>query len=312
MAGSESAEMQPESDKEIYHKQCRAANNIKRAMVSIDMEIEQMEQHKKQLLRRREMLAETLDLLGYAPLNIGKKDLSTDTGPRLCNEIQMPGGGAGVKIESLDLNSDFLKNSDVVVQEIADGLNLITDSYRETDSGKVTVEQIVLPEITATTKYKPLENHGLAWYMAANQHSVAPENREGFWRGSIFAPRLRNTEYADDPLPFPIAWEIEGFDHLDFAQRVRDLQNDSGTEHTRYRGCSAHRWHGGANGNSDYERGAWRWPDGLVNYLTEQVPPSRKFYLWVMEQHAELYPRKAKLFDVYEFAKRLPTYGRPA
>jgi hypothetical protein len=31
-----------------------------------------------------------------------------------------------------------------------------------------------------------------------------------------------------------------------------------------------------------------------------------------MEQHAELFPRKAKLFDVYEFAKRLPTYGRPA
>jgi len=327
MAGSESAEMQPESDKAKYHKQCRAANNIKRAMVSIDMEIQEMERHKTQLLSRREMLAETLDLLGYAPLNIGKKDLPTDTGPRPCNEIPMPGGGDGVTLNpTVDLNSSFLEKSEATVQEINEGLNLITDSYRPAASegqtgtvglqcnpnGKPTVEQIALPEITPTMKYKPLEMHGLEWFTAINRNSVALEDHEGFWRGQVYTPYSRNSQYRDDALPFPVAWEIEDFDYLDFAQRVRDLQNDSGTEEKRYRGVSAHRWHGGCNGNADYVRGSWRWPSGYTNYLTEQVPPSRKFYLWVMEQHAELFPRKAKLFDVYEFAKRLPTYGRPA
>lgn len=303
MADSKSAEMENLSDKEIYHKQARAGNRIKTTMASIKMEIDGLDQRRKELERRYGHLEEALELLQFAPLNIGKRDLPERTPSNhlgLCNEIPMPGGSGDKPVEMkfcAESYSEFM------------GKDLLMKDWPESSVNRPIEITGMLPTFTlgSRDKFYPNTMKGRDWFDMLNVGCSFPESTEGYWRQSAARPPAEQFE----KLPWPVAVEIRRFDPVDFVQRLKELEAHSGTEKKVYRGCTTHRWTGDSLGNSEYWRGPFRWPNSYSVYLTEGVPPSKYFYRFVMLEHEEAFPNSASTMSTSEFDlvfSLLPTY----
>ncbi len=95
----------------------------------------------------------------------------------------------------------------------------------------------------------------------------------GFWQ-SKYEPDL--------PAPVPNAEIWEG--QADFVLGLHRLQ-DSLTP-IRYRGSSTCRCCGQLNGSEEYSYGLYRWPSGLMHYVTAHNvrPNNDEFVKWVIQR----------------------------
>lgn len=129
-------------------------------------------------------------------------------------------------------------------------------------------------------------------YERLNAGCRFPDKIEGYWRQDKDASDIGIKERLH--LPWPVPFEVEGYNMEEFIGRLVMKQMDSRIKVERYRGISMHRLTGNHNGNSEFELEGWKWPTGYVAYLTMGVPPSRAFYKFV----------------THEDLPTLPTYGR--
>ncbi len=128
---------------------------------------------------------------------------------------------------------------------------------------------------------------GIDLYNKLNADSKALPNVEGYWR---------KKEIDNDPLPWPVSFEVQGYDADYFIQALTEIEGKESCKRVVYRGISQHRWNGAATpmGNCEFEYEGWRWPGGFKSYLALNVPPSQAFYKFITGK--ELHT--------------LPTYGR--
>lgn len=304
MAGSESAEMENLTDREIYHTQARAGNKIKCVMASLHMEIQGMDQRRAQLQRQYDDLEESLKLLQFAPLNIGKRDLPERPNNHLglCNEIPLhtPEQAPVEMSFNVEASSEFFKNGNSHVEQWQSSIEKAIE---------VSPPNMLLPfRLGPQDRFDSQRMVGRDWLDLLNIGCAFPEDIEGHWRQSVQMP----TDDAKEKLPWPVSCELPGYDPHDFRRRLKDLEEHSGTEKHVYRGMTAHRWHGGLLGNSEFQRGKWRWPDSYTNYIADGVLPSRAFFRYIMTEHADVWI-KAPTMTPEQFvsvSSFLPSYGR--
>lgn len=135
----------------------------------------------------------------------------------------------------------------------------------------------------------------LEQWMAANEHSAFPPNIEGYWRTTLEVKPPPNIFVQEQKaLPFPVVYQPEGYDKVLFVVLLREMEKSPFTKSVAYRGISMNRLTGEMNGNREYERGGWKWPQGYINYMELDVPPSRAFYKFITTLDCP----------------SLPTYGR--
>lgn len=145
-------------------------------------------------------------------------------------------------------------------------------------------------------------------WLEINGDSSFPPKIEGYWRPELKLPfNYGKTEAGQDfsywdhnkcwKYPFPVAIKIEGFgtpEFFEFMMLLREMQDSPFTEKQAYRGWSNSRLTNKQNGNSEYNRDGWKWPQGYMHYIALGVPPSREFYRFITT------------FDL----PTLPSYGR--
>lgn len=102
-----------------------------------------------------------------------------------------------------------------------------------------------------------------------------PENVEGYWR------QRRECSMDRIRLPWPVPFEVEGYNKYEFVGKLIEKQMDNRVEVISYRGWSINRLTGRENGSTEYKLDGWHWPVGYVSYLIAGVPPSRAFYEFV-------------------------------
>lgn len=305
MAGSESAEMKQLTEKEIYHQQARAGNKIKTTMVAIQMELNGLDNRRAELQRRYDNLSEALDLLKFAPLNIGKRELPERPSNHLglCNEIpihtpeQTPvtmsfNVEASEKFFGKDHIDNWPKSSiETPVQPVEQNTESIA---RRLHSGE---------------KFNYVVMKGRDWFDCLNPPFVAfQQNVEGYWRNSV---TFLEPEEGDKPvLPWPVADHIQGFDKDKFCSCLIAVERLA--KRQLYRGLTMHRWTGVTLGNGEFWYKEWRWPDSYSVYVKDGVPPSRAFFQFIMKAYAENNPDNVMLDDTEygAISERLPTYGR--
>lgn len=116
---------------------------------------------------------------------------------------------------------------------------------------------------------------GFSEYHNLNEGCAFPKHVEGYWR-----QHKENT--SDECLPWPVAFDVEGYDKIAFIGKLTLLQLSSDVKRNTYRGMSTNRLTGESNGNAEYELDGWAWPEGYIAYLALGIPPSRAFYKFVM------------------------------
>ena len=132
----------------------------------------------------------------------------------------------------------------------------------------------------------------LAEFIELNTGHYFPDGIEGYWRPGKELPSAYHGELYNKPFlywqqnkiwqyPFPVVYEPEGYDKNLFLIFLRELQESPYTKKVPYRGYSKNRLTGESNGNVEYERDDWKWPQGYINYIEAGVPPSRAFYKFV-------------------------------
>lgn len=116
--------------------------------------------------------------------------------------------------------------------------------------------------------------------MIDNKACVFPEGVEGYWR--------RTEEKDDTGLPFPVIQDVESYDRSAFMEVLQLLEDKADRQH--YRGWSMHRLTNKPNGSIEFTLNDWSWPEGYKYYILMGVPPSQKFYAFVMKQENKNLP----------------------
>lgn len=107
----------------------------------------------------------------------------------------------------------------------------------------------------------------------SNDGRFFPENVEGYWR-----PTIKSKE----KLPFPIAFKPTGYDKDEFLAALNKIQKRA--NYRRDKGFSRHRWTKEPNKAGEYSLSRWKWPEGYITYIEDGVPPSRKFFNFIMKR----------------------------
>lgn len=292
MADSKSAEIEQLNDREIYHTQARAGNRIKQVMARIHMEIKGLDARRSELERQYSHLEEALELQKFSPLNIGRRELPERTHSNhlgLCNEIPLP------MPEQTPVTMTF----DIEASKSFFGIK---------------AEQIIIPwKLSVRESYVPAQMFGLDWFDSINEGARFPDKVEGHWRKSPHIPEGDNNEDPDFPfLPYPVVYTPHDFDFENFTLRLNQIEQHDDTVRTLYRGITAHRWTGVGLGCGEFELDGWSWPDSLSVYLEAGVPPSRAFFQFIMQQHAQRWPERNTMETslALQLISELPKYGR--
>lgn len=118
---------------------------------------------------------------------------------------------------------------------------------------------------------------GEAHHSDLNFGTELPRGVEGYWRKTS----EKNIENYPFVLPFPVSYDIEGYDKNAFVNALDKLENQTEIKSTK--NPALHRWTGRPNGRLEYQSQEWRWPSGYIEYIKAGVPPSRNFYRYVMK-----------------------------
>lgn len=110
-----------------------------------------------------------------------------------------------------------------------------------------------------------------------NLGTELPQGVEGYWR-KVTKKCIEKYPFV---LPFPVAFDVEGYDKNAFADALSKLENHIAIR--SYKTPAQHRWTGHPNGKLEYQSQEWRWPSGYIEYIKAGVPPSRNFYRYVMK-----------------------------
>lgn len=100
---------------------------------------------------------------------------------------------------------------------------------------------------------------------------------EGYWR-------REKDERSELPWPVP----TPGWGEEDFLLKLRIVEQAS--KFVSYRGWSNSRLTGEMNGNREYVRNGWRWPQGFGNYVAHGVKPSDDFVAFIASEAERLTP----------------------
>lgn len=301
MADSKSAEIDQLTERDAYHKQARAGNRIKQEMAALHMERQGLDQRKKELDRRYARLAEALELLEFAPLNIGKRELPER--PQhlgLCCEIEMPSMPGTENQNPVEMKFDVLESD----KFFGKGLHIDEWPASSIDQPMEIMGAVPYFQLDARDKFYPKTMKGPEWFNELNTGCAFPENTEGYWRQKAVRP----SDETFEKLPWPVAVEVLYYDPVEFVQRLKELEEHSATEKKAYRGCTTHRWTGDNLGNSEYTRGPFRWPASYSVYLEAGVPPSKYFYRFVMREHEDVYASENNSSAFNLTYSALPTY----
>lgn len=116
--------------------------------------------------------------------------------------------------------------------------------------------------------------------MIDNKACAFPEGVEGYWR--------RTEEKDETSLPFPVIQSVAGYDQNEFVETLLLLEEKA--DKLNYRGWSMHRLTNKPNGSAELMLDGWSWPEGYKHYISMGVPPSRKFYAFVMKRENKNLP----------------------
>jgi len=86
--------------------------------------------------------------------------------------------------------------------------------------------------------------------------------------------------------PMPEAREKPWKGKRDFVAALTQLQEKGGIKRESYRGWSDCRCCGKMNGNKEYTKDGWLWPEGFLHYVEEHnVKPPQDFIDFIMAAH---------------------------
>lgn len=146
------------------------------------------------------------------------------------------------------------------------------------------VSGVLSPAEMKKTPFNHKAMSGKEWFAAINGKSKAMSKVDGYWREKY------STQLSG--LPFPVIMSVPGYNKTEFLAALAKAEKSASS--IPQKGFSPHRWTGRSNGGNEFNLGGWRWPQGYRTYLSAGVPPSAKFYEFIMGKTC----------------KRLPTYGR--